>query len=179
MSQIILHPATTEFAAQLLAFELDNRTFFESRINARAADYYSLAGVTRALAEAQFEAKTDLGYQYLIWHHELGIVGRINLSRVRRNHFHSAELGYRIAESVCGRGYASEAISQVLAKAFSTLGFMRIEAAATISNHASIRALLRNGFIQYGQSKRSFELMGIWHDAFHFEIHRQDTGAKS
>ncbi len=179
MSQIILQPATTEFAAQLLAFEVDNRAFFESRINVRAADYYSLAGVTRALAEAQFEAKTDLGYQYLICHNNLGIVGRINLSRVRRNHFHSAELGYRIAESACGHGYASEAISQVLAKAFSTLGFMRIEAAATINNHASIRALLRNGFVQYGHSKRSFELMGSWHDVLHFEIHRQEASANS
>lgn len=178
MPPIVLKPATVEFADDLLKFELENRAFFEARINARAAGYYSLDAVTAALAVAENEAKADVGYQFLICDTAQEIVGRINLSRVRRSHFHCAELGYRIAESVCGQGYAGAAIRQVLTKAFFELGLMRIEAAVSVCNPASIRALQRNGFLQYGQARRSFELGGVWYDLLHFEKHREDVAER-
>jgi ribosomal-protein-alanine N-acetyltransferase len=171
MKNLLLLPATVEFAADLYQFELDNRAFFEAHINARSDAYYSLDAVTQALHLAEHEARSDVGYQFLICDSALNIVGRINLTRVRRAHFHSAELGYRIAEMACGKGYASDAIRQVLDKAFLELDLKRIEAAVRVSNVASIRALQRNGFSQYGHAKRSFELNGIWHDVLHFEAH--------
>lgn len=174
MSPIVLQPAKVEFARDLFKFESENRAFFEARINARTAGYYSLDAVTAALEVAENEAKADVGYQFLIFDTAQDIVGRINLSRVRRNHFHSAELGYRIAESGGGQGYAGDAIRQVLTKAFFELGLMRIEAAVSVNNPASIRALQRNGFSQYGLARRSFELGGVWYDVLHFEKHRED-----
>jgi len=172
MTKLILLPATVEFATDLYQFELVNRAFFEARINARADSYYSLDAVTKALQVAENEAKSDIAYQFFVCDKALNIVGRINLTRVRRAHFHSAELGYRIAESSCGKGYATDAIRQVLHKAFFELDFKRIEAAVSESNHASIRALQRNSFSKYGHAKRSFELQGVWHDVLHFEAHR-------
>lgn len=171
MTKLILTPASVEFAADLYQFELNNRAFFESRINARPDSYYSLDSVTKALQVAENEAKLDVGYQFLMFDKALNIVGRINLTRIRRAHFHSAELGYRIAELECGKGYASAAIGEVLDKAFLELDFKRIEAAVSVSNLASIRALQRNGFSQYGYAKRSFELNGVWYDVLHFEAH--------
>jgi hypothetical protein len=35
----------------------------------------------------------------------------------------------------------------------------------------SARILLRNGFVQFGQSRRSFELHGVRYDRLHFECH--------
>ena len=98
-------------------------------------------------------------------------MGRVNLVGVRRKHFHCADLGYRIAESAAGRGHASEAVRQVLAKAFDELGLLRLTAQARVSNEGSIKVLQRNGFHPFGRSTRSFELGGVWHDCLHFERH--------
>ncbi len=172
MSKIMLVPATIEFAADLYQFELNHRAYFEARINARTDSYYSLDAVAKALKIAESEAKTDVGYQFLICDPSHQIVGRINLTQVRRAHFHRAELGYRIGQFDSGKGYASEAIRQVCHKAFIELDLQRLEAAVSVHNLASIRALQRNGFSQYGHSKRSFELNGVWYDVLHFETHR-------
>lgn len=152
----------------LLAFELENRAFFESHINARPSGYYSADGVGAAIELALREAQDDQAYQYLVW--DAGVlVGRVNLSKIRRAHFHSAELGYRIAQSAGGRGFASEAVRQALAKAFGEHGLVRVEATARAENEGSTRVLLKNGFTLFGRSTRSFELAGTWYDLLHYE----------
>jgi ribosomal-protein-alanine N-acetyltransferase len=172
MKQFVLVPLSEADAAPLFDFEMENRAFFEATINARPALFYSRDGVAMAIAAACREAGEDRGYQFLL---KEGVGGRIlvraNLSGVRRAHFQSAVLGYRVAESACGKGLASEAVRQLLGIAFGTLGLMRIEADARIDNAASIRVLLRNGFVQFGHSRRSFEVGGIWYDRLHFECH--------
>ena len=155
----------------LLAFELDNRAFFETTINARPASYYSHAAVSLAVAQSMADAVTGLGFQYLVVDEAGQIVGRVNLSVVKRAHYHSAVLGYRIAQAACGKGVASEAVRQLLNIAFVKLGLKRIEADCRIDNEASKRVLLRNGFVQFGHSRRSFELDGLWYDRLHFECH--------
>lgn len=155
----------------LLAFELANRAFFEATINARPASYYSREGVGLAVAQAMADAYADTGYQYLALDAAGEIIGRVNLSAVKRAHFHSAVLGYRIGEQHGGKGHAGEAVRQVLQLAFGTLRLMRIEADCRIDNLASKRVLERNGFVQFGHSRRSFELGGVWHDRLHFERH--------
>ncbi len=158
-------------AEELLEFEVRNRAFFEERINARPPEFYSRSGVDSAIQAAVHQARQDQGYQYLI--RVAGeLVGRVNLSQVRRQHFHSASLGYRIGERFNGRGYAKQAVSLALKKAFETHDLHRIEACARPENQASIHVLLANGFVQYGLSKRSFELHGQWFDTVHFERHR-------
>lgn len=152
----------------LLAFELQNRAYFEATINARPASYYSAQGVGAAIEQARREARDDQAYQYLLWDSGV-LVGRVNLTRVRRAHFHSAELGYRIAQSAGGRGLASEAVRQVLARAFGEHGLVRVEATVRPDNEGSTRVLQKNGFTLFGRSHRSFELAGTWYDLLHFE----------
>jgi ribosomal-protein-alanine N-acetyltransferase len=168
---LTLVPPTLSDAEALFDFERENRAFFEAAINARPASYYSIDGVTQAVARAIRDAEDGIGYQCLVKDEGGRIVGRINLSSVRRAHFHSAVLGYRIGEAACGRGYAGEAVRQILALAFGELGLLRIEADCRRENAASSRILLRNGFTQFGHSRRSFELQGVWYDRLHFECH--------
>jgi [ribosomal protein S5]-alanine N-acetyltransferase len=163
----IIPPRAIDLNA-LLAFELENRAFFESHINARPASYYSAEGVGEAIELAQREAREDKAYQYLVWHGET-LVARVNLTKVRRAHFHSAELGYRVAQSAGGRGVASETVKHVLAKAFGELGLVRVEATARAENEGSTRVLQKNGFTLFGRSTRSFELAGTWYDLLHYE----------
>lgn len=171
MNTITLTPPDPADLEALLAFELENRVYFEATINARLPDYYSMDGVARAIETAIEDARHDRGYQFLIRSVAGEIVGRINISNVRRAHFHSGVLGYRIAESAGGKGYASEAVRQVLEIAFEELRLLRIEADTRPENQGSVRVLLRNGFTQFGHSKRSFELHGTWYDRLHFERH--------
>jgi ribosomal-protein-alanine N-acetyltransferase len=176
---LTLVPPTLSDAEALFHFEQENRAFFEAAINARPASYYAITGVMEAVARAMQDAADDLGYQYLVKDERQKIVGRVNLSGVRRAHFHSAVLGYRIGEAACGRGYAGEAVRQVLALAFGELGLLRIEADCRRENAASSRVLLRNGFTQFGHSRRSFELHGVWYDRLHFERHAPAAGCET
>ena len=165
-------PAHADLDA-LLAFELENRAFFEATINARPPAYYSREGVAGAIGAAIEDAAQDRGYQFLVKSAAGELLGRINLSGIKRAHFQSGVLGYRIGQSAGGRGIASEAVRQVLAIAFGQLGLKRIEADASVENAGSIRVLERNGFVQYGRSRRSFELQGRWYDRLHFERHAE------
>jgi len=171
MSGVALAPLCRGDLDALLAFETENRAFFEARINARPAAYYSREGVAAAIAAAEADAAIGLGFQYLVRDGAGHLVGRVNLSRVRRPHYHSAELGYRIGEAFNGRGHASEAVRLMLALAFDAFGLRRIEAIAMAGNAGSIRVLERNGFVCFGRSSASFELGGQWHDTLHFERH--------
>ena len=168
-----LEPPLPQHLAELLAFETSNRAFFERTINARPPSYYAESSLAEAIAAAQRDAHSDAAYQYLIRDRAGTLVGRVNLSRVRRAHFHSAELGYRIAERASGQGYASEAVRQVIAKAFAEHGLQRLEATARPENLGSVKVLTRNGFSQYGRSTKSFELGGQWYDLLHYELRAQ------
>ena len=172
-----LRPPAAADLDELLDFELRNRAFFEAHINARPAAYYSADGVRAAIETARREAEDDKGYQFLLRGADGVLVGRVNLSRVRRAHFHSADLGYRVAEARQGRGVAREGVRQVLALAFGELKLVRVEATARVGNEGSARVLLRNGFTAFGRSRRSFELDGAWHDLLHYERHADDPPA--
>ena len=87
-------------------------------------------------------------------------------------HFNSADLGYRVGEHDGGRGIASQAVALCLEDAFSAHGLWRMEAVARPENRGSVRVLERNGFRQFGHSRRSFELNGQWFDRLLFERHR-------
>lgn len=169
MHPIRLLPPGSDDRDELLAYELRNRSFFEASINARPVGYYTPGGVEAAIAAAVDDARHDRAYQYLVRDAAGALVGRVNLSRVRRAHFHSAELGYRIGESDSGKGYAREAVRQIIAMAFSTLGLLRIEATSRPENVGSTRVLLGAGFAQFGRSSKSFQLGGVWYDLLHFE----------
>lgn len=173
MPALVLAPPTPADAAELEAFEFGNRAFFEAHINARPAGYYLPGGVMAAIEAAQREAAEDRSYQFLARDPAGQLVARVNLSRVRRQHFHSAEIGYRVAQAHGRQGYAGQLVRLATDLAFGELGLQRVEACARAENIGSVKALLRNGFTQFGRSIQSFELAGCWHDLLHFE--RRDS----
>ncbi|CAE6824252.1 GNAT family N-acetyltransferase [Paraburkholderia haematera] len=171
---IEIHPPTFDDAEALLEFELENRAYFESWINAREDSYYNLSSVRQAIATAQEDASADRAYQFLVKRNKV-IVGRVNLSGVTRPYFNKASLGYRIGERFAGDGYATKAVELVLNKARDDVDLWRIEAMVRPENQASFRVLTRNGFTVYGTARRSMKLHGIWYDLLHFECHLQPS----
>lgn len=61
-----------------------------------------------------------------------------------------AEIGYGLASTAWGQGYATEAISALLAHGFGEMNLNRVEADIDPLNEASARALERQGFVQEG-----------------------------
>ena len=173
MSGLHIRPVVAADAAALLRFEIDHRAYFERWVQARSPAFYSADGVAAAIAGAESAWAAGQAYQYLVVE-DARIVGRINLTNLRRAHFHCADLGYRIGEHDGGRGIASRAVALCLAQAFGAHGLQRIEAVARPVNQGSIRVLERNGFQQFGHSRRSFELDGEWFDRLLFERHRDE-----
>ena len=163
-------------AIPLWAFEAQHRSYFERWINARAASFYTPAGFAQALQTSLLQQAADQAFHYLIWQDGV-LVGRINLTQVRRANFHSASLGYRIAPASSGKGLASEAVKQVMQKAFHTHQLQRLEATARPENPASIRVLVKNGFHQFGHSHCSLQLRRQWFDLLYFEAHAQPRAA--
>ena len=126
MTALHLCPPTQSDAEALLAFELLNRAFFEQSVQARDPAYYSLDGVRKAIQSAQTDRERDAGYQYLVKQGD-SIVGRVNFTAVARPYFNKAAIGYRMAQSVLGRGYASQAVGLALQEAFGALKLWRVD----------------------------------------------------
>lgn len=167
---LTLQPLVIGDAAALLAFELENRAYFERWINPREPDFYSLEAVQASIAEAEQARATDSAYAYVL---KLRgeIVGRINLRHVERRFFNKAMLGYRMSAAHQGRGHATQALAMLLEEARTRLGLWRIEAEVRADNAGSSRVLLRNGFREFGRATRAIELAGAWHDLLFYEWH--------
>ena len=153
----------------LLAFELENRAFFEASIQPRAAQYYSQQGVEQAIDGAIDDAAAGRGFQFLVKSGAGDILGRINLREVGQG---SAVLGYRIGAVHVGQGHASAAVRALLAIAFGDLGLRRIVAGSRETNPASIAVLLRNGFTRWPDQQDTVMQNGVVHAHWYFECQK-------
>lgn len=80
------------------------------------------------------------------------------------------ELGYILHPDVWGRGYAREALTALLDRAFSMRRLPRAVADVDPENTASIRLLERLGFHETGRAERTFCIGGVWHDSVFFGL---------
>jgi len=89
------------------------------------------------------------------------------------------EIGFTLAPSARGKGYAFEACSLVLAHAFGELRFHRVVAAIDPANAAAAALLARLGFRREGLEKASVFLHGRWVDDERWAILAEEFGAPS
>ena len=85
-----------------------------------------------------------------------------------------AELGYALARTHWGHGYMHEALQVLLAYAFETLDFRRLEADVDPRNQASIQTLERLGFQREGFLRERWEVGGEIQDAFFYGLLRPE-----
>ena len=74
----------------------------------------------------------------------------------------TAELGYRVAQRVAGRGVASAAVRELCQLAVARYGLRMLSAAATRENVASLKVLTRAGFRPVGPADLG-GLPGTWY----------------
>jgi len=132
-------------AEALLAFEIRNREWFESHIDARDASFYSLQGVADHIESYLSDFAIGAWHPFVIEDSSQRIVGRANLKSIDLA-MGSAEVGYRVDQRVCGQGLATRALRHLIQQAQVRWGLAQLVAYAYKENLGSRKVLDRCGF---------------------------------
>jgi len=134
--------------AAVLDFEQANRTYFAKSINDRGDDFYE------EFAERHRKALAEQAAGVCIYHvlvdDDQTVVGRFNLYDVM---WGTAEVGYRVAQRVSGRGVATSGLRNLCRIAAERYGLRTLRAAVSNENVASHRVLARAGFLAIGPAE--------------------------
>lgn len=149
----------------LLRFELENQKYFEQFVPPRPEGFLTKAGMARALDVLIAEMSVGGGAYYLLLQGGK-IIGRYNFIVVGEG---VAELGYRVAQNLTGRGVATRGLQMALGRAKGALNLSKITAETTLDNLGSIRVMEKCGFVQTGKKHGAAELHGQKVDLIGFE----------
>jgi [ribosomal protein S5]-alanine N-acetyltransferase len=132
-------------APAVLAFELANRAYFAASISDRGDEFFEqFAEIHEALLAKQ---EAGIGAYYVLVAEDGSVLGRFNLSFVGDG---TAELGYRVAQDVAGRGVASATVQELGRLAAERYGLHALRAATSRENAASRKVLIKTGFVPAG-----------------------------
>jgi ribosomal-protein-alanine N-acetyltransferase len=132
----------------VLAFEQANRAYFAESITDRGDDFYEqFAERHRALLADQ---QAGVCAYYVLVDEDGEVVGRFNLYDLVDE---TAEVGYRVAKRVAGRGVATSALQDLCRIAGEQYGLQTLRAAPSNENVASQRVLTKIGFTAAGPAE--------------------------
>ena len=163
--RVYIRPLGLEDAGALAALLADNREFLEPFEPMRPASDFTVEGQRDRIEQAISERNEDRAYAFSIF--DLAgtrLVGRVALSNVVRAAWQNATLGYWVARSDNGRGFATEAVRLALRYAFEHSGLHRVQAGVMPRNKASVRVLVKAGMRHEGLSLRYLKINGVWED---------------
>ncbi|WP_019580153.1 GNAT family N-acetyltransferase [Pseudomonas mandelii] len=143
-------------AEALLAFELDNREWFERHIDARGSAFYSVQGVTDHIDAYLADFAAGTWHPFVIEDDAGNIVGRANLKGIDMTE-RSAEVGYRIAQNACGQGLATLAVRHLIQQAQLHWNLKQLVATVYAENIGSAKVLKRCGFLIEHASRKGAE----------------------
>lgn len=134
-------------AAALLAFELDNRDWFEQHVAARLPAFYTPAGVASHVREYLDAHDQGALLPCVLVDDEGAIVGRANLRHIDRV-AGTGEVGYRIARTAGRRGLGSLALAYLLDAARTQYGLAALHAWVSDDNPGSKKIVEKQGFVR-------------------------------
>jgi ribosomal-protein-alanine N-acetyltransferase len=106
------------------------------------------------------------------------IVGYFNIGEIVRGNVQSAYLGYGAVAAHAGRGYMTEGLELLLARAFTELRLHRLEANIQPANRASLALVQRAEFVREGFSERYLKIGGRWRDHERWAIRAEQWRAR-
>ena len=119
----------------------------------------------------------DLFYQFGIFHKKNSEhLGSIDIAPIVRLDVQSANLGYSLHNQHWGRGYATEAIRNILKPAFQNLKLHRIEAAMETTNKRSLKVAKAAGLKLEGKRRRYYFNGTKWVDNLVFVAMADEWG---
>lgn len=129
----------------VLAFERANRAYFAESISDRGDEFFEqFAERHRALLADQHAGVCAF---YVLVAEDGKVVGRFNLYDLVDG---TAEVGYRVAARVAGRGVATSALQDLCRIAGEQYGLQTLRAGTSSDNVASQRVLRKAGFVATG-----------------------------
>lgn len=128
--------------AAVLEFERANRAYFAESISDRGDEFFANFGDQYRAFLAEQEAGT--GYFHVLVDKHDAVMGRFNLYGVVDA---TAEVGYRVAQQVSGRGVATFGLRGMCRIARDEYGLETLWASASNENIASQRVLTKVGFV--------------------------------
>lgn len=140
-----LQRLNADHAAAVLAFELANRAYFAASISDRGDDYFDQFCDRYNALLAEQEA--GVCAFYVLVAEDGSVLGRFNLVDIDD---HAAELGYRVAQHVAGRGVATATVRDLCRLAPARHGLRTLRAATAHQNVASQKVLTKAGFVPAG-----------------------------
>jgi len=135
-------------APAVLAFERANRAYFATLISDRGDAFFDHFSEQYHALLAQQEAGTCA--LYVLVGEDGTVLGRFNLYDLKDG---TAELGYRVAQHVAGRGVATAAVQELCRLAAARYGLRTLWAATTYDNVASQKVLAKTGFVPAGPAE--------------------------
>ncbi|TFW14904.1 GNAT family N-acetyltransferase [Duganella callida] len=142
---MMIRTLQAEDAARLMAFELENRAWFEQYVEARGDDFYTPAGLAAHIAD-YLETQRKGGMHPCVLLDDHGaIIGRANLRYINR-YAGIGEVGYRIAHDQARKGLASAALTHLQEVARTRYGLTRLRAWISEHNTGSQRVMDKCGF---------------------------------
>ncbi len=134
-----------DHAPAVLAFELANRAYFAAAVSDRGDEFFDQFAERHNAMLAEQEAGR---YAYYVLVGDDGsVLGRFNLYDIASG---TAELGYRVAEQVAGRGVATTTVRELGRLAAAEYGLRTLRAKVTQDNVASEKVLIKAGFHAVG-----------------------------
>jgi ribosomal-protein-alanine N-acetyltransferase len=140
-----LQRLSADHGPAVLDFELANRAYFAAFINDRGDEFYDqFTDRHRAMLAEQ---RAGLCAFYVLVGGDGSVLGRFNLYNLKDG---TAELGYRLAEHVAGRGVATATVRELCQLAAARHGLRTLRAATSQANVASQKVLAKSGFFPVG-----------------------------
>ena len=137
-----------DHAPAVLAFELANRAYFAASISDRGDEFYEQFTEQHNAMLAEQEAGA-CAFHVLVGD-DGSILGRFNLFDIGDG---TAELGYRVAQHVAGRGVATATVRELCQLAAARHGLRTLKAVTTRENVASQKVLTKAGFVPVGPAE--------------------------
>jgi [ribosomal protein S5]-alanine N-acetyltransferase len=134
-----------DHAPAVLAFELANRAYFAASISDRGDEFFDQFTDRHSALLAEQEA--GICAFYVLVAEDGSVLGRFNLYRFEDG---TAELGYRVAQHVAGRGVATATVRELCRLAAARHGLRTLRAATASENAASRKVLAKAGFVPAG-----------------------------
>jgi ribosomal-protein-alanine N-acetyltransferase len=135
----------SDHAAAVLAFEVTNRAYFAISITDRGDEFFAQFSERHRSSLAEQDAGACL--LHVLVDGDGTVVGRFNLYDLVDE---TAEVGYRVAEDVAGRGVATSTLRTLCRLAAEQYGLRTLKAKTSNENVASQRVLEKAGFVSLG-----------------------------
>jgi [ribosomal protein S5]-alanine N-acetyltransferase len=141
-----LERLSADHEVAVLEFETINRRYFSRTISDRGDEFFErFHDGFHALLAGQTSGE---GMYYVAVDECGSVIGRFNLYDV---HAETADLGYRVAEEVAGRGVATAGMAELCRIVFER-GLTRLTAKTSVENIASQRVLEKSDFHVIGST---------------------------